>query len=145
MGCDIHLHIEVKVGGDWQHLHAPSIDRDYRLFAKMAGVRNEDAEIDPITKPRGLPADIAALTRFDADGWGVDGHSHSFLLADEIAVLSDWAEQALPRRRSYGQTWDMEVEWGCYLFRNSFAGFSKYPDDRLAGLEDVRFVFWFDN
>lgn len=43
MGCDIHLHIEIKMNGLWRHYSMPHIERDYCLFGVMAGVRgNKD-------------------------------------------------------------------------------------------------------
>lgn len=63
MGCDIHLHTEVKINGVWHHMGAPSVPRNYRLFAKMAGVRGIET---PIAEPRGLPGDATLLTRRDA-------------------------------------------------------------------------------
>ncbi len=55
MGCDIHCHIEIKVEGTWHHYSAPNVDRSYRLFARMAGVRNTGG-VKPIAPNRGLPA-----------------------------------------------------------------------------------------
>ncbi len=37
MGCDIHLHTEVKIANVWHRYGCPSVDRNYRVFAKMAG------------------------------------------------------------------------------------------------------------
>ncbi|KKK61066.1 hypothetical protein LCGC14_3018060, partial [marine sediment metagenome] len=89
MGCDIHAHIEIKVGGEWHHYSQPMVDRDYRLFTRMAGVRKSDVE--PISAPRGLPQDITFTTRFDAEQhWGEDGHSHSWLSCKELAALVEW-------------------------------------------------------
>lgn len=145
MGCDIHAHFEIKVNGKWEHYTIPKIDRYYRLFGKMAGVRNGDER--PIAPLRGLPKDMSIVTALDAERWNGDGHSHSWLSAEEIAELSDWGERSLQvdTQRSYRSVWDMEFDWGCYFFGNSFAGFHKYPDERPEGVEDLRLVFWFDN
>ena len=51
MGCDIHLHVEVKIKGKWLHYNHPNIDRCYWLFTKMAGVR----EIEGVEACEGLP------------------------------------------------------------------------------------------
>lgn len=144
MGCDIHLHIEIKLNGKWEHYAAPDVWRDYRLFEKMAGVRGEVE--NAIAPPRGMPLDASVVTRFCCDDYGVDGHSHSWLNAQEIAELSNWGEDNLkPCGSHYRTGWDMEWAFGCYLLGNSFAGFVKYPNERPVGLEDIRFVFWFDN
>lgn len=133
MGCDIHLHAEIKLKNEWHHYATPSVPRSYRLFGKMAGVRNN--EIDPISPPRGLPADISDVTRYDYDSWKEDAHSASWLGSSEIADLSDWL-------RSID---DDESDCFGYLFGNTYGSFSRYPDERPDGLEDIRFVFWFDN
>ena len=78
MGCDIHVHFEIKLNGKWEHYSNPSIDRNYELFAKMADVRNDyENPIIPISFPKGLPKDLSVVTKFEVDHWGSDGHSHS--------------------------------------------------------------------
>lgn len=84
MGCDIHLHTEVKINGAWHHYSCPNVDRNYDLFARMAGVRGD---IDPISEPRGIPKDATFLTKFACNHRGIDGHSHSWLNAEEIFIL----------------------------------------------------------
>ncbi len=136
MGCDIHLHVEVKIKGKWQHFAQLRPRRDYHLFGKMAGVRDEDPV--PISNKRGLPADATELTLFDAELWGDDGHNHGYIKAEEMRQLTEWYQSQWPG--NWFESWV-----GVYLFGNSFAGFTDYPDERPAGLEDVRLVFWFDN
>lgn len=143
MGCDIHLHIEIKIAGVWHHYGHPKISRNYDLFQKMAGVRGDEREA--IASPRGLPADITKLTAYSAEhDKGKLAHSHSYLDAGEISSLEDWLREFGPPGR-FGRC---DLDWdilNCYLFGNSFGGFAKYPDERPEGLEDLRFVFWFDN
>ena len=138
MGCDIHLHTEILIDGRWHHYGAPTIQRSYKLFSKMAGVRSYPESPDPIVEPRGLPDDISFVTRKNAEYWEMDGHSYGWLSASEIMDLEDWM-------RNEGMV-DIHppFDWG-YLFGNSFGGFAKYPDDRSHDIDDVRFVFWFDN
>lgn len=62
--------------------------RNYRLFAVLAGVRN-DYGIQPIRKPRGLPKDGSPASRELGAYWGEDGHSASYLTLKEI-VDHDW-------------------------------------------------------
>lgn len=135
MGCDVHIHSEVKINGRWHHYDQPNCDRDYALFEKMAGVRG-DAE-NAIAPPRGVPGDATDMTRFDCAHWGLDGHSHSWLSAEEIAQLADWYAAEYPEHRF--------PKWERWLFGNPYSSFMKYPDDRVDGVEDVRFIFWFDN
>ena len=149
MGCDIHLHTEVKINGKWHHYGCPSVSRSYLVFSKMANVRNNHG-VDPIAEPRGIPSDATELTKFDCERWGCDGHSHSWLSAEEIAALYDYINEDL---ELYGcrfkhLKWWPEENFG-YFFGNTWGGFWKYRNDPGSGtpdgVEDVRFVFWFDN
>ncbi len=141
MGCDIHLHIEVKIDGAWEHYAQLGPHRDYPAFAKMANVRNCDPGSEhhtiPISKPKGLPQELSKLTELDLNEWAGDAHSHSWLNRDELATLVVWWRQRSDVSHS---TRDEHLEsWvGTYLYGNGF----DYP---TKFLEDVRFVFWFDN
>ena len=134
MGCDIHLHTEIKVDGVWHHVATANFERNYALFNFLAGVRGDGPGIAPC---RGVPEDASLVTRMDCDHWGADGHSHSFLHSYEIPVVEDWLKDTAD------DLWP-ERQWG-YFFGNSWGGFVKYPHKRPTGVEDVRFVFWFDN
>ena len=135
MGCDIHAHSELKINGKWHHLSEMRIDRCYDLFSKMADVRNYDG-IEPISKPRGLPDDCSELTKFISDEYGTDGHSHSWLSSEEVIDLIKWA-----RKKFDWDCFEDSKQFG-YLFGN---GFDDYEHGRIKGLDDFRFVFWFDN
>jgi hypothetical protein len=149
MGCDIHLHTEVKINGVWHHYGAPCVDRNYRVFAKMADVRNSYSEIEPIAQPRGIPGDATEMTKFDCERWGRDGHSHSWLSAEEIAILYHFINDELRLKgwRVPEAGWWPEDNFG-YFFGNTWGGFWEYRDHANSGtpkgVEDVRFVFWFD-
>lgn len=102
MGCDIHMTIyvenpygDVPEGmSEFWSMADVQIDRDYRLFAAMAGVRARNREdIEPVAMPRGLPTEIKPYRVF---GWladTVDGHSHSWLTPAEF-------EEAIKRAES---------------------------------------------
>ena len=142
MGCDIHVHTEVKIDDRWHHYSVRHFERDYRIFAKMASVRNDNRGIIPIVMPRGLPDDISFLTQFNSALWGEDGHSHSWLGAEEICWLAEYGENLNPDR-----FWESS-QFG-YVFGNYFSTFHEYKGQENSGipeqLQDVRFVFWFDN
>lgn len=146
MGCDIHLHIEVKLSGKWEHWGAPDINRNYALFALMADVRN-DGTIKPICQPKGLPKDIHLLTKLDYNRAKSDYHSMSWFGIDEIKKLSDAFENKELLDTILHKTWgNLEIDiLRTWLFRDGFAGFKDYPESYPSVLEDVRFVFWFDN
>ena len=81
MGCDIHSRGERKVDGKWKLILGPEPfgDRNYSVFAFLAGVRNY-SEVPPISEPRGLPDDIDD----DGDGDYFGDHSYSWLSLDEL-------------------------------------------------------------
>lgn len=137
MGCDIHLHQEVKIKGVWHHYRDTRTPRHYGLFSKMAGVRGDET---PIAKARGLPQDVTEFTKFCSDYDGDDGHTHSYLTLDEIVILEKWLEERLGDK-----SWRIEIDYWGYLFGNSWGGFLTDPKSYPEELEDVRFVFWFDN
>lgn len=141
MSCDIHAHFEIKVDGEWIHYSQPAIGQNYRLFAKMAGVRNTN-EIDPISLPRGLPDDISLTTLLDVKYWKVSGHSHSWLNAEEIAEVIQFHEQIV--REMGGDVVFIHIEqWG-YLYGNGWGSFLKYLQYYPDWVEDIRLLFWFD-
>lgn len=138
MGCDVHIHAEVKIKGKWHHYDQPDCHRDYALFERMAGVRGDVKEA--IAPPRGLPDDATEMTRFCCDYEGGDGHSHSWLSAVEIDELEQWDSAREIQPRSV-----IGPEWDRFLFGNCYSDFNRSPEENRAGIEDVRFIFWFDN
>jgi hypothetical protein len=156
MSTGIHLHIEAKIQGVWHHYAAPGLGRysgDYNLFCKMAGVRGprfdrKKRPIIPISAPRGLPPDVTSLTLFARECWAVDGHSVSWLSSKEVFELERWGTEDMRYRGSCMTRGFWSDEAFGYFFGNSYEGWLKYPEDlaieRRMGLEDFRFVFWFD-
>ena len=144
MGCDIHMHAEVKIQGEWRYYGQIDLNRNYAMFTYLAGVRpgraGED-DFEPISEPRGLPEDATFMTQYHANEiWGFDGHSHSWINADEIIEY----EAFLDRKGWLYPKGGFSPITG-YLFGNNWGGFKKYPEDYPDDLEDIRFVFWFDN
>ncbi len=137
MDCDIHFHVEIKVDGFWEHYNHPRISRRYELFAKLADVRNSFG-IEPVSQPKGLPADATLVTKLCDEYQNADHHSHSWLSAEEIAEVESWWKERYEFRDF------IELEWGC-LFGNTLGGLCEYPKDYPDWLQDVRVVFWFDN
>lgn len=87
MGCDIHLHFERKnKDGSWDKIHIDSCllpdDRNYDIFAFLAGVRNfgENPYV-PIFPERGIPVDCS----YNKEDWE-DGcyHSETYAYLNEI-------------------------------------------------------------
>lgn len=127
MGCDIHLHVEIKDGVKWKHLCSPDPGRSSSMFAMMANVYN-DGDIEPISEPRGLPDDVTDETKMEYDDWNY--FAPSWLSDKEIAILRD-------RYAEY-----MKREWQVYnsdITRDAFNIEYPNPNGKL------RLVFWFDN
>lgn len=138
MGCDIHLHTEIKVAGKWHHWGTPKIDRNYYLFAKMANVRNDGvSRVEPLSTPKGIPDDTTDTTRLFLT-YNMY-HSHSWLDSKEIAELEIWAQYNRPVYLEDDVHWP-ESQWG-YLLGD---GWSNYKQS-CSAIEDIRFIFWFDN
>lgn len=164
MGCDIHLFVEKKIEvkdgferkGYWLSIdkwtkneyffHYPnepewhvSVEdemystRNYVLFAILASVRNY-FDIQPISIPRGLPRDVTPEIKKLSDYEGADGHSHSWLLLDEILNF-DWDKTFTDDGQTYSY---------CDFCRDFIEVFIP----RLLKIDEpekIRIVFWFDN
>lgn len=144
MGCDIHAHSEIKISGQWHHMSTLSINRDYGLFCRMAGVRGGyENSPEPISEPRGVPEDVSFLTKFICDDYGADGHSHSWLSAEEVCRVGEWLENR--RREMNPNDWFVAEQVFGWIFGNGWDLFTKYREDLPEGVEDGRIVFWFDN
>lgn len=59
-------------------------NRDYALFATIAGVRMYTDECIPVSEPKGLPHDVCEFVKKESDEYGDDGHSHSWLTLKEL-------------------------------------------------------------
>lgn len=117
MGCDIHLFVERKSGGEWRSVdewakvdeeHSfPEVvyekqfynGRNYRLFGVLANVRNGHGfagvktgePVKPIDMPRGLPSNVSHPVKACAAAWDCDGHSHSWFELPELLAY-DWTQ-----------------------------------------------------
>lgn len=147
MGRSIHFHSEVKINGVWHHHSEHHIKRHYALFAKMANVRNYKNKIKPISNPKGLPTDISFLTKLSSDSLGSDGHSHSWLNSEEISELHKFIVDEDNSSMWFGiDGWEFEHSYFPYFLGNHLNSFYDEPKHlRQYGVEDVRYVFWFDN
>ena len=84
MGCDIHVTLESKDDDEWWSLGAGMVlDRNYRTFANLAGVRGDGPP------PKGLPDKISWMA-WDKGGGkeSLEGgfHSHSW------STIEEWEE-----------------------------------------------------
>jgi hypothetical protein len=110
MGCDIHLFTEVQKNinnelkwvncdnwkiNQWFDPKEPDgeskyqikelyDDRNYSLFATLAGVRDYSPGNKMIDAPRGLPEDCCVEIKELSEKWGDDGHTHSWFTLKEL-------------------------------------------------------------
>lgn len=101
MGCDIHLRVQVqgkrseawrnvldatRLGPDWtynsDYTRSPASARNYLLFARLAGVRNDNRGVTPLFADRGAPE---GEPLWDED-WC---HSHTWATLAEL-LAADW-------------------------------------------------------
>jgi len=134
MGCDVHMHVEVKVGGRWEHYSHPRIQRNYRLFGLLAGVRNTD--VLPIVEPKGLPEDMSLITKTDYEYYKDEGHTESWFNRNEIRELFEVMDEDcdLPDSTVFG-----------YANGNCLTTIGELDSGHPGAYEEVRLVFWFDN
>lgn len=161
MGCDIHLYVEKRgEDGTWvaadkwvknpEYESDPEYeseyvvdwkdllysDRNYSLFAVLAGVRNSYG-IDPIYEPRGLPTDVTELVKAKSDRWGIDGHSHSYLT---LAELETHMGGAMILHHEGVVDWQGYMQWKelgfPYMYSKSVAG-PKMHITTNKGMEDA--------
>lgn len=141
MGCDIHAHIEVKLDGVWHHYSCPPLQRSYKVFSRICGVRNGvigmPYYVQPITEPRGLPDDLSEVTKQIYLFEEQDSHTPSWLSGNELDELIQWVEQ------SESVNYDSNL----YNFQHKQIG---YFNGNMFGeipspFEETRFICWFDN
>jgi hypothetical protein len=108
MGCDIHFFREKREGGKWITADKWEFDseeewlspvwgeyvrpgRNYELFSILAGVRQREVPVYSFA-PRGLPLGCCDEIKRHSDGYGVDGHSHSYLYLHELLELREFLD-----------------------------------------------------
>ena len=157
MGCDIHIHAEIKTNGKWSIVSPPPAAlevfgwRSYSTFAFLAGVRNYSA-ITPIAEPRGLPLDVSRGVQEESTEWEGGCHTRSWLSIEELASFDYGAamEDCRHTIQTGPNSWDggatCDKEKGIQTTYTAFlvSGFVEAVEAlRSAGIG--RLVFWFDN
>jgi hypothetical protein len=136
MGCDIHTFIEFKIGDqpwtpdkrhrksldepdgyNYNRVNEAESDRDYSVFAALAGVRG----VGP--QPKGIPDDVSELIAIALDQYGEDGHSHSYSSIEELeealrnndyfdeSFYTDWSKLLAYCKKTIKQLQlDLEIE-----------------------------------
>lgn len=170
MGCDIHEHFEVRRDGGWTRIDVlPRVDwdlttheeeeaywnlplfmdRDYELFAILAGVRNR-LGVRPISPPRGVPKDSSEATRaaWDIARTSPEIHSASWLSLQEFLEF-DWDQ---PLIYSGLREEGIRPYVHHFLTYRDAVSDNNFVNRGLAQLQtlvenpaDLRMVFWFDS
>jgi hypothetical protein len=146
MGCDIHLFIEIRKNGKWVGADNDDIlcDRSYARFAFFADVRN-NVDVDPISKPRGLPKDTNCFIKYDY-------HSHSWLSLRELIEFNydqpfSKSQDSVDREINYWARGKTKIlndgSYRALLDEHYFKDLEKLKT--YGDLDDVRIVFYFDS
>lgn len=108
----------------------PYDNRNYRLFALLADVRNWDGSgITPIKQPKGVPKDASKVYLKEVERWDGDGHSHSYFTYKQLVDALEVATAIEGVREDYLD-----------LLHNLQGLYWGYK-----GVKEVRIVFFFDN
>lgn len=130
MGCDIHFILEKKMSGKWVGVQTdyfcsgPARARWYGFFAELGmPYRGESGSGEPLN---GVPDDASETAKAIIEDWKDDGHSHSWLTADQFIAAYKRAVDKFPPATD--RTKEM------------FGPYPLYTDE-----DDYRVVFFFDN
>ena len=160
MGCDIHLYIEHK-DPEWSGWFSFGgqyiLDRDYRMFTRMAGVRG--IKTDAVAEPRGLPADTSYQVKDDNRLYISDERIEDDIRQTTREQAERWVRQGSSQYD--GTDYVTDPDWHSHSWLtaaefeqciNSFREVSNEYKAVLAVLkcfeshgEQTRVVFWFDN
>jgi hypothetical protein len=162
MGCDIHAYTEYKRagGGSWQSLgRASMLDRNYKAFGQLAGVRSVGSPIFPV---RGLPSELAWNSNSDwwlfitPDGDISEGYASPEKAASWVASGCSTYQQDRHGKDSFVSnpdwhtpSWLSGEEWRRAIDGLEFGHEYRAVGAALSSLEsegfETRVVFWFDN
>jgi len=160
LGCDIHLYIEHKDPRypGWECFGRRIFpDRDYNMFAAMAGVRNYD-DVAPVSMPKGIPEGIS---------WQVNDDNTLFV-SDESSdcegycskeKAKEWAQRGISKKvgdyRVTHPDWHSHSWLNTGEYEKALNSVSVYDSEYKVILvvmkefeklgEEARIVFWFDN
>lgn len=133
MGTDIHLYTEHRVKEKWQKIKVDGSilpdDRNYRLFAFLANVRNF-GDITPQFESRGIPSDTSYIEN-DEDWIGDYGLTYAYV--DEI-INAPWEDVGL-----------QDCYFKIFYERILPRIINEYPWCDKEQLRNVRVLMGFDN
>lgn len=134
MGTSMSGYVEVreysKQKNVWFDFHTIPWKRDYRIYAILANVRNDDLNLHPISVPRGLPDDINNGTKYEHDEDAKNGVKwETWVTAGELENYPYW-KQAQAIGDGIVPIWNAFIDYIIELGK-------KY------GSDNVRLVVWF--
>lgn len=150
MGCDIHMTLEKKEGGEFVKVRelSPYDDRDYYLFSILGNVRNS-LGFKPISDNRGVPDDASLSYLGRVEDWIDYGHSHNYLTLQEILdydyeqeiILTGYTSGIGIEKIRVGQLPDMYWGLGNGKHFESIAEYEEFmkTNPHFSGHFDVRF------
>jgi hypothetical protein len=171
MGCDIHVVLEKKIKvtdmpEEWATVNVFNAvrtkglsgfvgtrptglywytveSRDYAYFGDLTDGAVRGGSSDEFIYPlRGLPDDLAPLTKATLEYWHLDGHSHSWLYADEF--LPVFAKHFISNAEIAQHTADrLEGYEPWRVILPEYFNVAVESDDESPS--NFRFVFWFDS
>lgn len=147
MGCDIHMYGEaLEPPSKYKYLGRIAIDRNYALFAWLAGVRNY-AGLIPFADPRNIPDDASAEILEMSNDWELDAHTRSWYSVAELLAVN--FEEIVENRRCFlGNSGAHTCERGAgqMITLGDLIGRDFIEEmKRIGRLGCVRVIFWFDN
>lgn len=139
MSTTLHSHIEVRIGDQWHHYHAPIVDTNYKLFGLIAGVRTDVGYV--VAKNRTMPEDISPVTAiaYESDK-GIGVHDTVVLDAADIKELQSRIYDVVYPNVAPTGIDEGDLEYS--IFKTYIAGNTIAAHE---GFDDVRIVCWFDN
>lgn len=173
MGCDIHAMIERRTVPypdsspgyvRWANAGEPDVDRNYQVFAVLAGVRAERDDWPKISAPRGIPSDACGAMASWHSEWEADAHSASWVTLAEMKAFDHgqtvWSDRLVSGRdkdgnitetcawsnREYPKVGQTNVfgPWGPEQWLTLIASLEAVKREGDTD-EDIRMVFFFDN
>ena len=112
MGCDIHIYREKQINGEWVSADkwtpydygdddkGVTVEWDDRAFTgrnyNLFGLLSDDVRTShPFSfAPRGMPVNASPEVSALSEGWGVDGHGHSYLYLHELRDMQKYIQTA---------------------------------------------------
>jgi hypothetical protein len=148
MGCDIHSYAERETTIGFFYI--PDVGRfdgrSYLIFGFLAGVRNY-SYLPQISEPRGFPEDASDFVKEEFNEWGIDAHTPSWLLIDEL-VNFNYDQETEDCRATINNDGGCTCEKGKGrkgTYREFLGPYYFEWINEIKNSGATRIVFWFDS